>query len=101
MIRNGVELPEDKIAEFCQRHKIRRLSLFGSILREDFGPGSDIDLLVEFEPDATVGFIRLAGIERELGELLGRKADMNTPGSFRQSLLDSIVSEAEVLYDGR
>ncbi|HZX10429.1 MAG TPA: nucleotidyltransferase domain-containing protein, partial [Acidobacteriota bacterium] len=61
-----IDLPEDRIKEFCQRHRIRKLSLFGSVLREDFGPGSDIDVLIEFETGAHVGLITLAGMEIEL-----------------------------------
>jgi len=74
------------------------MSLFGSVLREDFGPDSDLDVLVEFEPGQPVGFIRLAGMEIELSDILGRKVDLRTPGDlsryFRQEVLDS----AEVQY---
>ena len=66
-----IDLSEDKIKDFCQHNRIRRLSLFGSVLREDFGPESDIDVLVEFEPGANVGLITLAGMEIELGQILG------------------------------
>lgn len=99
MIRNGVALPQDKIAEFCRRHKIRRLALFGSILRDDFAPDSDVDVLIEFEAGAGVGLIRLAGMEIALGELLGRKVDLNTPGNFREPLRGAILAESEVIYD--
>ncbi len=95
-----VAIPTDVIADFCRRHHIRKLALFGSVLREDFRPESDIDVLVEFEPGQRVGLIRLAGIERELTELLGRCVDLRKPGDlspyFRQQVLDS----AEVLYAG-
>ena len=67
-----VKLPNQKIADFCRRHKIRKLAVFGSALREDFRPDSDLDLLVEFEPGHTPGLIRLAGMEIELSALLGR-----------------------------
>ena len=95
---HGVDIPRDRIAEFCRRNRIRRLALFGSILRDDFGPDSDIDVLVEFEPGARVGMIRLAGMEIELGELLGRKVDMNTPGFLSPYYRDRVLAEAQVQY---
>ena len=73
-----IDLPEDKIKEFCQRHRIRNLSLFGSVLREDFGPESDIDVLIEFETGAHVGLITLAGMEIELSQILGHKVEIHT-----------------------
>lgn len=97
-IFKNIRIPKDTVAEFCRRHHIRKLSLFGSILRKDFRPDSDIDVLVEFETGYAVGLIRLAGIESELSKLLGRKVDMRTPADlsryFRQEVLDS----AEVQY---
>jgi predicted nucleotidyltransferase len=100
MVLHGIEFPEQAIADFCRRNRIARLSLFGSIVRDDFSPGSDIDVLVEFEPDGTPGLIRLAGIQRELGELLGRSADLNTPKCFRPALRERVMRESEVIYDG-
>jgi predicted nucleotidyltransferase len=93
------QLPADKVYEFCKRNRIRKLSLFGSVLRKDFQPQSDIDILVEFEPGARVGMIRLAGLEHELGEILGRKVDLNTPGFLSKYYRDQVLSEAEVQYD--
>jgi predicted nucleotidyltransferase len=90
-----IQLPHTQIVEFCQRNHIRKLSLFGSILRDDFGSNSDVDFLVEFEPDYIPGLIRLAGMELELSEIIGRKADLRTPGDlsryFRQKVLDSAI----------
>ncbi len=86
------------IADFCRRHHIRRLALFGSVLRDDFAPDSDIDVLVEFEPGHTVGLIRLAGIERELSDLLGRKADIRSPADLSPYFRDEVLDEAEVQY---
>lgn len=93
-----ISLPKDKIAEFCKRHQIRRLSLFGSVLREDFGPSSDVDVLVEFEPGTRVGLIRLSGLELELGHIIGHKVDLNTPGFLSKYYRDQILDEAEVQY---
>ena len=95
----GIDISKDKIANFCRRHRIKKLSLFGSILRADFRPESDIDVLVEFEPGARVGLIKLAGIEIELGELLGRKVDLNTPGFLSCYYRDRVLAEAQVQYD--
>jgi uncharacterized protein len=88
------------IADFCHRHGIRRLALFGSVLRGDFRPESDIDVLVEFEPGHVIGLIRLAGIERELSEILGRKADLRTPDDLSRYFRDKVMKNAEVLYEG-
>ena len=87
-----------RVAEFCRRHRIRKLSLFGSVLRDDFRPDSDVDVLVEFEPGAAVGLIRLAGLEIELAGILGRKVDVNTPQCLSHYFRDQVLSEAEVLY---
>jgi uncharacterized protein len=93
-----IEMPHDRIAEFCQRHRIRKLSLFGSALRDDFRPDSDVDLLIEFEEGATVGLIRLSAMEIELGEILGRKADLRTPNDLSRYFRDQVLRSAEVQY---
>ncbi len=94
-----INLPTDKVAEFCRRHRIRRLALFGSVLRNDFKSDSDVDVLVEFEKGVRVGMIRLAGIELELSKLIGRKVDLNTPGFLSKYYRDRILNEALVQYD--
>ena len=99
MTQARIDIPKDKISEFCRRNHIRRLALFGSVLRDDFGPDSDVDVLVEFEPGTRVGLLRLAGMEIELGEMLGRKVDLNTPGFLSKYFRDRVLSEAEVHYD--
>ena len=87
------KIPKKKIEAFCKNHSIRKLSFFGSFLRKDFGPDSDVDILVEFEPGQKVGFLKLAGMERELSEILNHKVDLRTPAElsryFRQEVLDS------------
>lgn len=94
-----VPIDRDRIAEFCRRHHIRRLSLFGSVLRDDFGPDSDVDVLVEFEPGTRVGLMGLAEAELELAELLGHKVDLNTPGFLSRYFREQVLAEAEVQYD--
>ena len=92
-------IPGDKITEFCGRHQIRRLALFGSVLREDFGANSDVDVLVEFEPGTRVGLIRLAGMELELSEILGRKVDLNTPRCLSPHFRERALAEAQTLHE--
>lgn len=90
-----------EIAEFCQCHHIRKLSLFGSVLREDFGPQSDVDVLVEFEPGHVPGFFRLFDLEEELARLFGgRKVDLRTPQDLSRYFRDEVVAQAEVQYAG-
>jgi predicted nucleotidyltransferase len=98
MVYHGVEIPMDRIEEFCRRHRIRRLALFGSILRDDFRPESDVDVLVEFGPGARTGFA-FFGMQDELSEILGRKVDLNTPGFLSKYFRDEVLREARVLYD--
>ncbi len=87
------------ITEFCRRHHIRRLALFGSVLRDDFGPTSDVDVLVEFERAHVPGFIRLGTIEAELGQLLGgRRTDLVTPKALSSHISHRVLTEAEPLY---
>ena len=93
-----IKLDRDTIADFCRRHHIHKLSLFGSVLREDFRSDSDVDVLVEFEPGATVGLIRLSGMELELSELLGREVDLRTPEDLSRYFRDEVLDTAEVQY---
>ena len=95
-----VDLPnKKKIADFCRRHHIHKLAAFGSVLREDFRPDSDLDVLVEFEPGYTPGLIGLAGMELEFSALVdGRKVDMNTPLCLSRYFRDEVLAEAEPLY---
>jgi uncharacterized protein len=92
-----VKFPKRKIADFCRRHHIRKLAVFGSALREDFRPDSDLDVLVEFDPKHTPG-LAFFGIEQELSELLGRKVDLNTPQFLSPYFRDKVLAEAEVQY---
>lgn len=98
MARAQIDIPKERIAEFCRQNRIRRLALFGSVLRDDFGPASDVDVLVEFEPGTRVG-LRFFGLEIELSEILGRKVDLNTPGFISDYYRDEVLAEAEVQYD--
>ena len=95
----NIAISKDRVADFCRRHRIRRLALFGSVLRDDFGPESDVDVLVEFEPDATVGLFKLYDLEQELSRILGgRRVEINTPRCLSKYFRDAVVAEAETLY---
>lgn len=92
-----IEIPAEELAAFSRRNRIRKLALFGSVLRDDFTPESDVDVLVEFEPGTRVG-LRFFALEEELSELLGRKVDLNTPGFLSKYFRDQVLAEAEVAY---
>lgn len=94
----GITLPRAALAEFCRRHHISRLALFGSILGPDFGPESDIDLLVEFEPGHGVGLLTMAKMENELSDLLGRQVDLRTPAELSRYFRDQVVNSSVVQY---
>jgi predicted nucleotidyltransferase len=94
----NIVIPKDKIAEFCQRHHIRKLSLFGSVLRDDFTPESDVDVLVEFEPETTVG-LRFIDMQDELSAMLGCTVDLNTPGFLSRHFRQRAVETAEVICE--
>lgn len=96
--KSHIMLPEKEIAQFCKRHYIRKLSLFGSCLHGDFGPKSDIDLLVEFVPKHIPGLITLSGMEIELSEMLGRKVDLRTAEDLSRYFRKEVIESAELQY---
>lgn len=98
MNQRGFDIPKDRIAEFCHRHHIVKLALFGSVLRADFRPESDIDVLVEFEPEHHIGLFGMAGLQMELSEMLGRKVDLRTPQDLSRYFRNEVVQSAEVQY---
>ncbi len=95
----NLRIPKKQLAEFCKKNYITKLSLFGSAIRDDFGPNSDVDMLVEFGPEARFGLIGFAGLELELSEILGRKVDLNTPDCVSKYYREKVFAEAEVQYD--
>ena len=90
--------PTAAIHAFCERNHIRKLSFFGSVLRDDFAPNSDVDVLVEFQEGQTPGFGFFA-MEDELAEILGRRVDLNTRGFLSRYFRDEVLAEAVVQYD--
>lgn len=105
MVINGVNFPEDKIADFCRRHGVARLSVFGSILREPtaedgygFRPTSDVDMLVEFSPDQSKSLFDIGGMLMELREMIGRDVDLLTPGDLSRYFRHEVLRKARALY---
>ena len=94
----GISFPEQDISAFCRRHGVRRLSVFGSILRDDFGPQSDVDVLVEFEPGRTPGMIGFGGMILELSAITGRSVDLRTPADLSEYFRPRILQEAKLLH---
>ncbi|HWQ96257.1 MAG TPA: nucleotidyltransferase family protein [Candidatus Methylomirabilis sp.] len=97
-VKINFKIPRKKIMEFCRRNHITKLSLFGSALHGDFREDSDIDLLVEFDPNHIPGLIRLAGMEIELTQILGRKVDLRTPQDLSRYFRQEVLNEAQVQY---
>ena len=101
-MNSQISVRKDALAQFCREHGIKRLAVFGSALREDFGPESDIDLLVEFEPDRVPGLLGLAGIELELSGMFGREVDLVTRSAVERSRnyirRRAILDSAEEVY---
>ena len=96
--RHGLIIDEQQIADFCRRHGIRCLRWFGSILREDFGPDSDVDVLVEFLPGRAPGWIGFAALAMELERIIGREVDLRTAADLSERIRHRVLSEAEVQY---
>lgn len=98
-MRAKIQVPQAQIAAFCRRYYVRKLALFGSVLRDDFGPDSDIDVLVEFESGRVPGFFGIARLERELAELLDvSKVDLRTPEDLSRYFRNQVLAAAEVQY---
>ena len=92
-----IDIPREEVAEFCRRNRVRRLALFGSVIRDDFTPQSDVDILVEFEPGYAAGFVFFQ-MRRELTAMLGREVDMHTAASLSPYFRQEVLDEAEEIY---
>ena len=95
----NIDIPQDQITDFCREHHILQLSLFGSVLRNDFSTESDIDMLVEFDPGHTPGLV--FSMQRELSELIGRQVDLNTANDLDPSFRRVVLSEAQAVYGSK
>ncbi len=93
-----IHLPMEEIAALCRKYRVRELSIFGSALRDDFRPDSDIDLLVEFEPDGAIGFIGFLSLQEDLSSLLQRPVDLVPKGGLKPLIRQPILDSAEVVY---
>ena len=96
-MNKAIIIPRDKIADFCRRHHIRKLSVFGSALRNDFSANSDVDILVEFHRGHEPGFAFFS-MQEELSDLIGRKVDLNTPAFLSRYFRREVINQAEVQY---
>lgn len=92
-------IPQDRVVAFCQKHGIRKFALFGSVLRDDFGPESDVDVVAEFRPEIRFTLFDLVGMRNELSELLGRRADLMEFKGLRDWVRDEVRETMEVLYE--
>lgn len=92
-----IPIPQAEIADFCRSNGIRKLALFGSVLTDRFSDGSDVDVLVEFEPERTIGYLRMAAIERELSAMFGRPVDLRTPAELSRYFRDDVLRAATPL----
>ena len=97
-MHRALKVPRKQLDDFCRRHHIRKLSIFGSAIHGDLRQDSDVDVLVEFEPDHVPG-LAFFGMEQELSEILGREVDLNTPQFLSPYFRSQVVAEAETLYD--
>lgn len=102
VVKARIGMSPKEIAAFCKRRQITELALFGSVLRDDFGPDSDIDVLVKFSPDAKLSFLALDQMEEELSKIFGRKVDLLTRRSIEQSpnwiRRENILGSAKTIY---
>jgi predicted nucleotidyltransferase len=94
-----IDIAEEALAAFCRRECVRRLSVFGSVLRDDFRTDSDVDMLIDFQPGRRIGYIELAGLEAELSELVGRQVDLRTAQDLSPYFRDEVLASARLVYD--
>ena len=93
-----IDVDKRRLVDFCRKNNISKLAFFGSVLRENFRPDSDVDVLVEFLPDHEPGLIKMSAMERELSEILGRKADLRTPEDLSRYFREEVITGSEVQY---
>ena len=98
MPKPHIQIPHKQLEAFCRRNQIRRLALFGSVLRDDFRPDSDVDVLVLFEPDARVGFMALGHMKRELSAIFRRPVDLVPQDGLKPAIRESVLSSAKEIY---
>jgi len=94
----AIEIPQDRVADLCRRYKVLQLALFGSALRDDFGPDSDVDFLVEFDPTAQIGFLTLAKLQRELSAMIHRRVELVPKHGLKDRIRQTVLASAKVVY---
>ena len=100
MTRARIPIPRERITDFCRRNQVKSLELFGSVLRADFRSDSDVDLLVEFEPKARIGFLALSRMQRELAALLEHPIDLVPKDGLKPAIREDVLASAEIIYAG-
>ena len=100
MTRARIPIPRERITDFCRRNQVKSLELFGSVLRADFRSDSDVDLLVEFEPKARIGFLALSRMQRELTVLLEHPVDLVPKDGLKPAIREDVLASTEVIYAG-
>ncbi len=98
MMTPQIDIDHSQLKKLCRKYGVRRLALFGSVIRDDFGDDSDVDILVEFQPDATVG-LSFFSLQKELSRLIGRQVDLSTPGFLSPRIREKVASEARPVYE--
>jgi len=98
-MRAELQIDREQLRAFCERHGVRRLAWFGSVLRDDFGPDSDVDVLVEFEPGRAPCYFALVDMQDELSAIVGRPVDLRTPADLSRYFRDRVLAEAQVAYE--
>lgn len=94
-----IELSKETVATFCQRHHIRKLAVFGSVLHGDFRADSDIDILVEFDPEAQITLFDMGAAQVELSQLLNREVDLKTAGFLSPYFREDVIQQAKTIYE--
>lgn len=100
LVRDRIEIPDEQLAELCRRYHVRELALFGSVLRDDFRPDSDIDVLAEYEPEARVTLFNHFDLQENLEQPLGRSVDLISKRGLNEFIRDEILASAEAIYAG-
>jgi hypothetical protein len=95
---HSIRIDEEALADICRRYQVKELALFGSVLRQDFGKRSDIDVLVEFQPEAKIGFIAYLSLQEELEAMIGRKVDLVSKRGLKPLIREPVLAQARVLY---
>jgi hypothetical protein len=98
MNKSKITIPKNSLRRFCMQYRVRRLALFGSVLRDDFGPDSDIDILVLFEPDARVSFLTLGRMTRELTAMFNRRVDLVPQEGLKPVIREAVLASAQEVY---